>query len=172
MKLKLSVMAVLAIFATNTFAEKNTISLGYAQTKVEDSIDLKGFNLTYRYALSEPLSILASASYQSGDEKSGDEDGNGELDVKYMSILAGPAFRLNDFFSIYALGGFAQAKIKDHFLSENEYDNYNAKETTFAYGAGVIVNPTPTLSVNVGYEGTTIDSAKFNGFNIGVGYSF
>lgn len=172
MKYKLSVMAILAIFATNTFAEKNTVSLGYAQTKVEDAIDLKGFNVTYRYALNEPLSILASASYQSGDEKWSDEDGNGELEVKYISVLAGPAYRLNEFFSVYALGGFAHAKIKDQFISSNEFENYSAKKTTFAYGAGVIVNPTPTLSVNVGYEGTTIDSAKFNGFNIGVGYSF
>ena len=49
------------------------------------------------------------------------------------------------------------------------------KSTSFAYGAGIIINPLENLTVNVGYEGTTADlddNYSINGFNIGVGYRF
>ena len=49
------------------------------------------------------------------------------------------------------------------------------RETSFAYGAGIIINPRDYLTVNLGYEGTRINMAddhRINGFNIGVGYRF
>ncbi|WP_435526336.1 Ail/Lom family outer membrane beta-barrel protein [Escherichia coli] len=49
------------------------------------------------------------------------------------------------------------------------------KSTSFAYAAGVMINPTSNITINVGYEGTRAklgDNYSMNGFNIGVGYRF
>ena len=170
--LQLCLLGSMAVFSAQTFAQQHTVSLGYAQSEIEDNFDINGINVQYRYETASPVSVLASMSYQTGDEKFSYADESIKTDVKHFSLLAGPAYRFNALFSAYALAGFAHTKAestyKDNFYSES----IDLKETNFAYGAGVIVTPTPQLSLNVGYEGTEVDSAKFNGFNVGVGYRF
>ena len=179
--LKTVLLTSITLVTTNTFANNQTVSLGYAQIKIKDSLDqgsedLKGFNLQYRYEWNSPVSLLVSTSYLTGDDKRIDDDAKGyqALDIENFSLLAGPAYRFNDFVSAYALGGFARTKIEhtDKRYDGSYYDREDYSKSNFAYGAGIIVNPTPSLSFNVGYEGTKIASEKLNGFNVGIGYRF
>ncbi|MFX9841699.1 Ail/Lom family outer membrane beta-barrel protein [Acinetobacter baumannii] len=162
----------------NAVAAQHTVSVGYAQTKAEDFKDLKGVNAQYRFESESPVGVVVSTSYVSGDDKSNDGFGEEKAEVKSFSLLAGPAYRFNEYVSAYALAGFANVK-GDY--SEREFDgSYSYSEsitkTSFAYGVGVAVNPVQNVSVHVGYEGTKVkfngESAKLNGFNIGVGYRF
>ena len=151
-----------ALVSAPAFAQ-STFSLGYSFSKVED-VNLKGFNAQYRYEWNSPMSIVVSASRLSGDEKYSD----GAVDVKYTSLLAGPAYRFNDFVSVYGLTGFTKATAEENDVGYH----YKDTKTAFAYGVGVQVNLTQNLAAHVGYEGSKIVEAKANGFNIGVGYRF
>lgn len=159
-------------FSANAFAQQHTVSLGYAQTDVEDILDLKGVNVQYRYETSSPVSLLASMSYQTGDENWNDQYSRENLDVKHFSLLAGPAYRFNPLVSAYAVVGIAYSTVDSEYSEIGYSENYDFSESNLAYGVGVIVTPTDKLSLNIGYEGTEVESAKLNGFNMGVGYRF
>lgn len=160
--LKYSLLLAVTALSSTAFAE-STVSVGYAYSKIED-VKLKGVNAQYRYEWDSPVSVVVSASHLKGDEKWN----TGHADVKYTSLLAGPAYRFNDMVSVYGVAGFAKSTI-----DEREYNSrYEVSKTSFAYGAGVEVNPVSNLSVHLGYEGTKVGEAKAKGFNIGVGYRF
>lgn len=181
----LSVLISAGLFSQGVLADSQTVSVGYAQSKVQDFKNLRGVNVQYRYEWDSPFSVLGSFSYMKGDENygsrtdfHGDISGyDGKTDVKYYSLLAGPAYRINDYVSLYGLVGFAHSKVNDKttYLS-GERETFNSSGTEFAYGAGVIVNPVEYLSVSLGYEGSKIkgysDSVSVNGFNLTVGYRF
>ena len=187
MKVKITALALLCsglLLSNSVLADNHTLSVGYAQSKVEDFKNIRGVNLQYRYEWNSPVSIIGSFSYMKGDdsyservEAFDDISGyNGKTDVKYYSLLAGPAYRINDYFSLYALVGMAHTKAEDKVTYLTQYsEEFSASKTSFAYGAGVVINPTDYLSVNIGYEGTRVkfnDNVAVNGFNIGLGYRF
>ena len=176
--LKAAVLLGSIVVATSAFADNHTFSIGYAQTDVEEFKDLRGVNLQYRYEWNSPLSLLGSISYLSRDAKTYESASTYyDTKVEYFSYLLGPAYRFNNYVSAYGLVGFANIKVdsKEYDAASLEYA-YKNTSTEFAYGAGLIVNPTQNLSVNVGYEGTHLKknegSNQFNGFNVGVGYRF
>ncbi|MGK3140997.1 Ail/Lom family outer membrane beta-barrel protein [Pantoea sp. C2G6] len=190
LKSKLTALALLCgtLFAGHSaLADNHTVSIGYAQSNVKNFSDIRGINLQYRYEWDSPLSVMASFSYMKGDdsfsrnyvEPEGVDEYRQKTDGKYYSLLAGPAYRINDYVSFYGLVGVARTKAdtRSTYRTPYSYDSgtYNERKTSFAYGAGVVFNPTETLSVNVGYEGTRASFYKdvdINGFNIGVGYRF
>ncbi|KAF6667322.1 Ail/Lom family outer membrane beta-barrel protein [Pantoea sp. EKM101V] len=190
MKSKLSIMAVLCaglLAGSNALANNHTVSVGYAQSKVEDFINLRGVNVQYRYEWDSPLSVIGSFSYLKGDDSYSEldyfTDGTAEyhqkVEAKYYSLMAGPAYRINDYVSLYGLLGVARTKVdgKDSYRTPygNYAGHYSESKTSFAYGAGVVINPISTLSINIGYEGTRVkysDDFAINGFNIGIGYRF
>ena len=187
MNIKVTAFALLCsgLFLSNSvFADSHTLSVGYAQSKIEDFKNIRGVNVQYRYEWNSPVSVIGSFSYMSGDdsyserqEDFGDIDGyDGKIKVKYYSLLAGPAYRLNHYLSLYALAGLAHTKVNDKTTYTTGYsEEFDANKTSFAYGAGVVINPTDSLSVNIGYEGTRVkfnDDVALNGFNIGLGYRF
>ncbi|WP_333669822.1 Ail/Lom family outer membrane beta-barrel protein [Acinetobacter guillouiae] len=162
----------------NAIAAEHTVSVGYAQTKADDFKDLKGINAQYRFEKEYPVGLVVSTSYVSGDEKSNYGYGEEKAEVKSFSLLAGPAYRFNQYVSAYALAGFANVKSN---YSDREFDGSysysdNLTKTSFAYGVGIAVNPVQNISLYAGYEGTKVkfegESAKLNGFNVGVGYRF
>ena len=169
--LQLCLFSSLAICASNTFAQ-HTFSLGYAQTEVEDLLDLDGINVQYRYENTSPLSLLASMSYQTGEETWQDAYSKESIDVTHFSLLAGPAYRFNPLVSAYAVAGIAYTTVDDEYLEIGYSESNDFSKTNLAYGVGVIVTPTEKLSLNIGYEGTEVNTAKLNGFNVGVGYRF
>ena len=184
-KLSLAVLVIAGLTSGMAFSDNQSVSIGYAQSKVQDFKNIRGVNLQYRYEFDSPLSVVGSFTYMSGSEDRNyfvDSDAvNTNIDVKYYSLMAGPAYRINDYVSLYALGGAARTKADADvkWLNAGTNDIMRASEsyksTSFAYGAGIIINPIENLTVNVGYEGTTADlddNYSINGFNIGVGYRF
>jgi putatice virulence related protein PagC len=169
---KLSLILSIASITTSVFADSHTLSLGYAQTKIEDNLKIRGVQTQYRYEFDSPLSLVGTLSYQTGDDKFEDFDEIGQIDVKHLSLLAGPAYRINEFFSVYGVIGLANTKVDSSLISTTDYDKYELSETALAYGAGLILNPTSQTAINVGYEATKIDDTKFTGFNISFGYKF
>ncbi len=183
-------IATLALFCAGTLAsasalaDNHTVSMGYAQSKVEGFKNIRGVNVQYRYEWDFPFSIIGSFSYMQGDDsysyrtKSfGETTGyDTKIKLKYYSLLAGPAYRINDSVSLYALAGLAHTRVKERTVYSSQYaEDFNDKKNSYAYGAGVIINRTESLSVSVGYEGTRAkyyETVAINGFNIGVGYRF
>ncbi|HBV39601.1 MAG TPA: Ail/Lom family protein [Erwinia sp.] len=187
MKVKVTALALLCsglFISTGVMADNHTVSIGYAQSKVEDFKNIRGVNVQYRYEWDSPVSLIGSFSYMKGDDSYSegsdgfDEDDwyKGKIDVKYYSFMAGPAYRINDYVSLYALAGMAHTKVDDKTTYFQEFsEEYSESKTSFAYGAGVVINPTESLAVNIGYEGTRVkfsDDVAINGFNIGLGYRF
>ncbi|MDC9581525.1 Ail/Lom family outer membrane beta-barrel protein [Xenorhabdus sp. PR6a] len=190
--MKKALFATLAVssvmWGSVTYADSQTVAVGYAQSKVQAFKNIRGVNLHYRYEWDSPLTIIGSLTYMKGDKEGSDRVNNAfwqaKADAKYYSLLVGPAYRIDDQVSVYALLGFSHTKID---VTENEYTeisgkrkhsfwNIHEKATNIAYGAGVEFNPVRNLSLYAGYEGS---AAKFNGkdhgingFNVGVGYHF
>ncbi|CAM7688871.1 Outer membrane beta-barrel protein [Lelliottia nimipressuralis] len=184
-KISLAVFVAASLASGAALADNQTVSLGYAQSKVENFKNIRGVNAQYRYEWDSPLSVIGSFTYMSGDDDQKyyvDSDSvKNHIDVKYYSLMAGPAYRINEYISLYALGGVAHTKADVDTKWVNAGDGYTQKDslseksTSFAYGAGVQFNPTDELAVNVGYEGTNADidgSHSINGWNVGVGYRF
>ncbi|ENN8379081.1 Ail/Lom family outer membrane beta-barrel protein [Providencia rettgeri] len=169
-------------------ADNHTVSIGYAQSKVQDFKNIRGVNVQYRYEWDSPISVLGSFSYMKGDESfyedtsdiySGASHVKFKDDLKYYSLLVGPAYRFNEYVSLYGLIGGSHVKIKSDNYWVNSTSTYSehgsSNKTNFAYGAGVIINPMDNLSVNLGYEGSKVEAngnGSINGFNIGIGYRF
>lgn len=171
--LQLCMLGSMAVFTTHTFAKQHTVSLGYAQTDIENNFDLKGMNAQYRYETTSPVSFLASVSYQTGDDQWHEApDEQYSINAKHLTLLAGPAYRFNDVVSAYVVAGYALSEVESSYEYPGYSEQFDLSETNFAYGAGIIINPTEYLSVNLGYEATEVDSAKLSGFNIGLGYRF
>ncbi len=189
-KLSLALLLAAATLSGSALAEYQSVTVGYAQSKVEDFKNIRGVNLQYRYEFDDMVGVMASFNYMKNSELKGGKDTGYEqgyeisrsrnADMKYYSVLVGPTFRLNDYVSLYALGGLAhtKAELNDTWNIINIYElesKSSEKSSAFAYGLGVIINPTAALSISLGYEGTETDFGKkysINGFNIGLGYNF
>lgn len=186
-KIPIGILFIGYFVANNAaLAEKNTFSLGYAQSKVNKFKNIKGMNIQYRYELNSPISILSSLTYLSGSRSESFDDHivgiseHTKLKVKSYSMQLGPAYRFTNIASAYTTIGINYAKVKNtsevKFSQRYVKDKNSENSTSFAYGAGVIINPHENISANIGYEGTRIKLNDkhygINGFNIGVGYRF
>ncbi|EGT3611534.1 Ail/Lom family protein [Morganella morganii] len=178
------------LISINASADSHTVSLGYAQSKVQDFKNIRGVNVQYRYEWDLPVSIIGSFTYMKGDESDSYYDEAGDfyknnINLKYFSLLAGPAYRINEYISLYGLAGIAHTKADGGYEWKNsaganepdghETGNVTGKSTDFAWAAGFAVNPAENVSINIGYEGTKADiygNHSISGFNIGVGYRF
>ncbi|WP_434461487.1 Ail/Lom family outer membrane beta-barrel protein [Serratia plymuthica] len=170
-------------------AGQSTLTAGYAQSKVQNFKNINGVNLKYRYEWDSPISVISSFTYMSGDKSESyyiyrDRIDN-HAEVKYYSLSVGPAYRINQYISVYGLLGLNYNKV-DYTSSWNNYayntyeymgeESGSQKKTSFMYGVGFQVNPMENLAFDVGYEGSRLDvngrNFSINGFNIGVGYRF
>ncbi|MDY6455943.1 Ail/Lom family outer membrane beta-barrel protein [Acinetobacter faecalis] len=106
-KLGLLVAAVAA--SSSVFADNHSFSLGYAQSKISD-IDLKGVNAQYRYEWNSPFSLISSISYLKGDVTEQEYLEIYNTDIKYFSYMMGPAYRFNNYVSVYATTGISNIK--------------------------------------------------------------
>ena len=162
-------------------ADTHSLSLGYAQSRIEHFKDIRGVNLKYRYEAETPVGLVASFSWQSGkhDESGGLPGGaswHSNVKAKYWSLLAGPSLRVNEFVSLYALAGAGTARVdvKERIRMADYREEFSGSQsrTGFAWGIGVQFNPAENVVIDVGYEGSKIDAMKVNGFNLGIGYRF
>ncbi|MBJ7223330.1 Ail/Lom family outer membrane beta-barrel protein [Brenneria sp. L3-3C-1] len=151
-----------------------TISLGYAQANVDGFKDLKGITAKYHYQGTSPVGIIGSFTYLSGKDDYYDSEfnSNDSFKVKYYSLMAGPSYRFNDLVSIYGLAGIGHGKIDWKYNYGPFVESGSEDESRFAYGLGIQITPAVNWAIDIGYEGTKIDDAKIDAFNIGVGYRF
>lgn len=170
-------------------ADTHTVSLGYAQSKVQDFKKIDGVNAKYRYEWDSPFSLMTSLSYMSGSEHKSYLAANDIIDlradVKYYSLAAGPAYRLNEYVSVYGLLGVNYSKV-DYNYNWKNYDgggytdmgNFrgNKNSTNLVYSAGLQINASDNVTLDIAYEGSQINDGgknhSVNGFNIGLGYRF
>ncbi|KFD22545.1 Ail/Lom family outer membrane beta-barrel protein [Tatumella ptyseos] len=189
-----SVLTACLGMSTQVLASDQTVSLGYAHSNINMGIDmgmegiknLNGVNVKYRYDWGSPLSVISSFTYLNSNTKKSFDMGdivNINMDVKYFSLSAGPAYRLNSWLSVYGLLGINYNK--SHATSTWESitgsnrstdQDLQSTKTFLMYGAGVQINPIDNIAIDIGYEASSVNISdkKFttNGFNIGVGYRF
>ena len=103
--------AVLAFTAGTSVAATSTVTGGYAQSDAQGQMNkMGGFNLKYRYEEdNSPLGVIGSFTYteKSRTASSGDYSKN-----QYYGITAGPAYRINDWASIYGVVGVGYGKFQ------------------------------------------------------------
>ncbi|SUW62492.1 Attachment invasion locus protein precursor [Buttiauxella agrestis] len=192
MKHKILTAVILSALGTISAAHADTqsITAGYAQAKAQDFKNINGMNLKYRYEWASPVSIMTSFSFMTGSDNYAYNVGRDIVDnsanVKYYSLAAGPAWRINELFSVYGLLGASYSKVKynynwKNYEGGNTYEDmgrYSGKNdsTSLVYSAGVQINPLPNFVIDVAYEGSNLDDGasdhSLNGFNVGVGYRF
>ncbi|WP_078002426.1 Ail/Lom family outer membrane beta-barrel protein [Izhakiella australiensis] len=179
MKKTLLALALLPLFSSVAQADQQSVTLGWAHTSTSasDVKNLDGINVKYRYEWDSPVGIIGSFSWMKGDDEfSFSYDGHGKTKVNIYSLMVGPAWRINEYVSLYGLVGANFADIKVN--ASNAYSSADSKwnGSNFAWGAGVQINPMTNLVIDVGYEGSQLkpngESFDLNGFNIGVGYKF
>ncbi|PHM27518.1 Ail/Lom family outer membrane beta-barrel protein [Xenorhabdus budapestensis] len=114
------------IYGSLANADTHTIAAGYARgkiTKPADKINLNGFNIHYRYEWDSPVSIIGQFTYMQGHGnrsfpfynsfgnsipgRSAYFEAKNSYRAKYFSLMAGPAYRINDYLSIYGLLGIS-----------------------------------------------------------------
>jgi len=188
--LSLAVCAAMGM-SMNASANDHSVTVGYAQSKFPvldlGNVTLKGVNFKYRYEGDSSVSLITSLTYMGNNiSYSGDDSYRQKVNVdeKYrnLSLAAGPAYRFNEFVSIYGLAGlnvfdskYAQKTHTSNGKTENESGHF--RTSSFMYGAGIQINPMANLVLDIGYEGTQKSfgdnsKLKLNGFNVGVGYRF
>ncbi|MBC8946357.1 Ail/Lom family outer membrane beta-barrel protein [Xenorhabdus indica] len=128
---KKALLTILALFSfmygSLANADTHTIAAGYARgkiTKPADKINLNGFNIHYRYEWDSPVSIIGQFTYMQGrggrsfsfyntvgtfmsDSAPKYFEAKNSYRAKYFSLMAGPAYRINDYLSIYGLLGIS-----------------------------------------------------------------
>lgn len=114
---------------------------------------MNGFNLKYRYEQdSNPLGVIGSFTYTEKDRTDASGDYN---KTQYYGITAGPAYRLNDWASIYGVVGVGYGKFQN---AASPADNHTTSDYGFSYGAGLQFNPIENVALDFSYEQSRIRS--------------
>lgn len=151
--------------------------------------DPDGVFVKYRYEFTDVWGIIGSFTYAGKDysfkslsKGSGDTlDQKYKLQSNYVSLMAGPSLRINEYFSLYALAGAAYKNVKStvnasYYVGGQSGYGKGSKtndRTDLAYSAGVQFNVYKGFVVDAAYEGTAGGSDwRTNGFTVGIGYKF
>ncbi|QTF08882.1 outer membrane protein OmpX [Brenneria izadpanahii] len=163
-----AVACLLSISAGSAIAGQSTVSAGYAQGDAQGVVNkAKGFNLKYRYEWdNNPLGAIGSFTYLEDSSTNAGYYNKGQ----YVGITAGPAYRLNDWASIYGVVGLGHGKYTHN--ASNGTDNKSNDDYGFTYGAGLQFNPIEDVALDVGYEQSRIRSVDVGTWAVGVGYRF
>ena len=159
--------AVLAISAGTAVAATSTVTGGYAQSDMQGVANKAGgFNLKYRYEEdNSPLGVIGSFTYPAKSDTQNDFYTKGQ----YYGITAGPAYRINDWASIYGVVGVGYGKAQYNQFPEN---NNSTSDYGFSYGAGLQFNPIENVALDVSYEQSRIRSVDVGTWIVGAGYRF
>ena len=157
---------VLAVSAGSAMAQ-STVTGGYAQSDYQGVANkANGFNLKYRYEDgSNPLGWIGSFTYTEKDNTDSGIYNKGQ----YYGVTGGPAFRLNDWASIYGVVGVGYGKTS---VTGPDREKGDGSDYGFSYGAGLQFNPMENVALDVGYEQSRIRSVDVGTWIAGVGYSF
>lgn len=161
----LSALACVLAVSVGTASATSTVTGGYAQSDMQGVANKAGgFNLKYRYENDTQLGYIASFTHT---EKSNTEDGVYSKG-QYYGITAGPAFRINDWASIYGVVGVGYGKA----LATAYPDHDSTSDYGFSYGAGLQFNPIENVALDVSYEQSRIRNVDVGTWIAGVGYRF
>ena len=159
---------VLAVSAGSAMAQ-STVTGGYAQSDYQGVANkANGFNLKYRYEDgSNPLGWIGSFTYTEKDRTDAGVYNKGQ----YYGVTGGPAYRLNDWASIYGVVGVGYGKFQQ---TENQGFNRSASTSDygFSYGAGMQFNPVENVALDFSYEQSRIRNVDVGTWIAGVGYRF
>ena len=164
----LSALACVLAVSVGTASAASTVTGGYAQSDMQGKANKAGgFNLKYRYENDTPLGYIGSFTYT---EKDRTEEGAYNK-AQYYGLTAGPAFRLNDWASIYGVVGVGYGKFQQ---TENLSENRTASNSDygFSYGAGMQFNPIENVALDFSYEQSRIRNVDVGTWIAGVGYRF
>ncbi|MDX7991862.1 Ail/Lom family outer membrane beta-barrel protein [Xenorhabdus littoralis] len=163
-----------------------TAAMGYVYSQVDEA-NLSGVNFNHRYEISPDWGIIGSFSWLKGEKIRGynNEDNSyqpfmdtAKTPAQYYSLLAGPSYQVNHYFSLYGVIGIARLKWdhefkKDFYLDKSTYQDKNMALT---WGTGALISPFENLAFYIGYEETQIkpenENYHINSFNVGAGYHF
>jgi len=163
---------VVALGASSAFADTSTVTAGYAQGDMQGVANkANGFNLKYRFEQdSNPLGVIGSFTYiEKNSYPSADDYTKGQ----YYGVTAGPAFRLNDWASIYGVVGVGYGKFEGvNGVSTVDREKSDTSDYGFSYGAGLQFNPIENVALDVSYEQSRIRSVDVGTWIAGVGYRF
>ncbi|WP_349887415.1 Ail/Lom family outer membrane beta-barrel protein [Pantoea ananatis] len=174
---------------SNAERKKHTVSLGYVYTDVSGGIKNKytdsrtgavsevidsmnwqdGLSLKYRYEKTESWGGIVSLTNSS--RKLGEKNATKEL--TYSSLMAGPAYRFNDYISTYAVAGISKGEYKFNDGIKNKEHSSRG----LVSGVGVQINPVEALSLDLGYEYSRIKyqsniSGSYSSWIVSAGYRF
>ncbi|AYN26924.1 MULTISPECIES: outer membrane protein OmpX [Buttiauxella] len=156
---------VLAVSVGTASAATSTVTGGYAQSDMQGVANKAGgFNLKYRYENDTPLGYIGSFTYTEKDRSESGVYTKGQ----YYGITAGPAYRINDWASIYGVVGVGYGK----FQSTSFPNKADTSDYGFSYGAGMQFNPIENVALDVSYEQSRIRNVDVGTWIAGVGYRF
>lgn len=157
---------VLAVSVSTATAATSTVSGGYAQSDMQGVANkAKGFNLKYRYENDTPLGYIGSFTYTEKDRTD-----NGLYNkAQYYGITGGPAFRINDWASIYGVVGVGYGKFQS---TEYPATKSDSSDYGVSYGAGMQFNLMENVALDVSYEQSRIRHVDVGTWIAGVGYRF
>lgn len=166
-------------------SSKHSITFGYADSynasikggkikkELSDGKDNKaeGAALKYRYEWDDKYGVIVSlvvtgaeTDYKQGKKKIG------SVEYGYKSLLVGPTYRFNDYFSAYAVAGMSKFNLKPSgVFFEGAKEN---KKTTIGYGAGIQINPVDFVVADISIENAKGGDFKASTVTLGLGYRF
>ncbi|MEX0445966.1 Ail/Lom family outer membrane beta-barrel protein [Xenorhabdus sp. SGI246] len=183
---KKALLTTLALFSfmygSLANADTHTIAAGYARgkiTKPADRINLNGFNIHYRYEWDSPVSIIGQFTYMQGrggrsfsfyNPKSVPKylEAKNSYRAKYFSLMAGPAYRINDYLSIYGLLGISH--VTYHINAPfGVSDNINNINPTTGLGGTWLGNTPAGWAEHIDNKHNTKFSLRTNNIAYGAG---
>lgn len=200
MKTQFSILILGAALAlpVKALADYHNLSAGYLHSNIANDIEggpshtgrLDGVNIKYRYEWGEPLSLIGSLSYMTANAYSHrvvETKLQEDLLYRYsaVSLTAGPAWRFNDYVSVYGVIGVnydnysfhaKQSTFKTGAAQAIGHSRSRLQRASFAYGAGVQINPVEHMIIDLGYEASRFNpdglTLTRNSLLFGVGYRF
>lgn len=176
--------------------DRATMLFGYEYGSIEGYGSLHGPNFKMIYEPESVFGIVGSLTalrniWDNTDEFHNEKNINGKRirvktdkkatqDTKYYSAMFGPSFRINDFLTVYGTFGLYHLRMDKPLIHDpvtnkigrNGSHSYN----NVAFGAGVILNVTDTLTLAAGYEGALAeknqDYHSLNAASLSMGYHF
>lgn len=191
MKHAVSLAALTAVLLTgNTMvnAAEHSLSLGYTRAKL-DSVKLHGADIKYRFEWGSPWSVIGAFSFQTkntgviSDNSQGIK--SGENKIKIGSLMAGPAWRFNEFFSLYGMAGLNKLNLHQQWKMNQANSNGTQSSQQFSDSShhlspvisiGTQINPLNSVVIDLSYsvsrQKTGYARYNFNVLGLGVGVKF
>ncbi|HFT7668204.1 TPA: Ail/Lom family outer membrane beta-barrel protein [Serratia marcescens] len=174
--------SLLLLLGTLTFgveaANKNTVSLGYAQSHGSLSQDARGGNVNYRYDITDVWGVITSYTHtNTAIDTGGVRNGRPYTlyaNLRYDAFAAGPTYRFNPYVSIYGALGLARGKAKAEgaFAGASINRQRSESDNGTVYIAGLQINVTPEIAMNAHYEYSQLGGIDVNTWMLGAGYRF